>query len=132
MSSPAVTFARENHPRFLSELKDLLRIPSVSTMPENNGDCRRAAEMLVAELARIGMKNAHLIETVGHPLVYAEWLAAPGKPTVLCYGHYDVQPVDPIDEWLTPPFEPTERDGNLYGRRSRRSSRSWPPMASCP
>jgi acetylornithine deacetylase/succinyl-diaminopimelate desuccinylase-like protein len=116
MSSPAVTFARENHPRFLSELKDLLRIPSVSTMPENNGDCRRAAEMLVAELARIGMKNAHLIETVGHPLVYAEWLAAPGKPTVLCYGHYDVQPVDPIDEWLTPPFEPTERDGNLYAR----------------
>ncbi len=116
MSSPAVTYARQNHPRFLSELKDLLRIPSVSTLPENKGDCRRAAEFLAAELTRIGMEHARLIDTVGHPLVYADWLHAPGKPTALFYGHYDVQPTDPEDEWLSPPFEPTERDGNLYGR----------------
>jgi acetylornithine deacetylase/succinyl-diaminopimelate desuccinylase-like protein len=116
MSSPAVTYARQNHPRFLKELKDLLRIPSVSTLPENKGDCRRAAEFLSAELTRIGMEHARLIDTTGHPMVYADWLHAPGKPTALFYGHYDVQPTDPDDEWLSPPFEPTERDGNLYGR----------------
>lgn len=116
MASTAVTYARENHPRFLNELKDLLRIPSVSTLPENKGDCRRTAEFLAAEFTRIGMEHARLIETTGHPLVYADWLHAPGKPTALFYGHYDVQPTDPDDEWLTPPFEPTERDGNLYGR----------------
>ncbi|MGA2809309.1 MAG: dipeptidase, partial [Terracidiphilus sp.] len=116
MSSSALTYARQNHPRFLDELKALLRIPSVSTLPEHNGDCRRAAETLAAELTRIGMENVRLIDTVGHPLVYADWLRAAGKPTVLCYGHYDVQPTDPLDEWLSPPFEPVERDGNLYGR----------------
>jgi acetylornithine deacetylase/succinyl-diaminopimelate desuccinylase-like protein len=116
MSSTAVTYARQNHPRFLKELKDLLRIPSVSTLPENKGDCRRAAEFLAAELTRIGMEHVRLIDTTGHPLVYADWLHAAGKPTALFYGHYDVQPTDPEDEWLSPPFEPTERDGNLYGR----------------
>ena len=116
MSSPAVAFAQQNHSRFLDELKGLLRIPSVSTLPEHKGDCRRAAEMLVAELKRIGMENVRLIETEGHPLVYADWLHATGKPTVLVYGHYDVQPPDPLDEWLSPPFEPTERNGNLYAR----------------
>jgi acetylornithine deacetylase/succinyl-diaminopimelate desuccinylase-like protein len=116
MSSPAVAYARENHPRFLSELKDLLRIPSISTLPENKADCRRAAEFLLAELTRIGFEHAKLLETEGHPLVYADWLHAEGKPTALFYGHYDVQPTDPEDEWLSPPFEPTERDGNLYGR----------------
>jgi acetylornithine deacetylase/succinyl-diaminopimelate desuccinylase-like protein len=116
MSSPAVTYARENHPRFLKELKDLLRIPSISALPEHKGDCRRTAEFLAAEFTRIGLDHARLIETVGNPLVYADWLHAPGKPTALFYGHYDVQPTDPEDEWLSPPFEPTERDGNLYGR----------------
>ena len=116
MSSPAVEYARQNYPRFLSELKDLLRIPSVSTLPEHKGDCRRTAETLAAEITRIGFEHARLIETGSHPLVYADWLHAEGKPTVLCYGHYDVQPTDPLDEWTTPPFEPTERDGNLYGR----------------
>src|SRR5215469_3300872 len=116
MSSTAVAYAQENHPRFLSELKDLLRIPSISTLPEHASDCRRAAEVLVAELKRIGMENARIIETKGHPLVYADWLHAEGKPTALCYGHYDVQPPDPLDEWHTPPFEPTERNGNLYAR----------------
>jgi acetylornithine deacetylase/succinyl-diaminopimelate desuccinylase-like protein len=116
MSPSAVTYARENHPRFLNELKELLRVPSVSTLPEHKGDCRRAAEALAAELTRIGIENARLIETEGHPMVYAEWLHAAGKPTALFYGHYDVQPTDPLDEWLSPPFEPAERNGNLYAR----------------
>ena len=116
MSSPAVAFAHQNHPRFLEELKALLRIPSISTLPEHIGDCHFAAEVLAAELMRIGMENVRLIETDGHPLVYADWLHASGKPTVLAYGHYDVQPPDPLDEWLSPPFEPVERDGNLYAR----------------
>jgi acetylornithine deacetylase/succinyl-diaminopimelate desuccinylase-like protein len=116
MSSPAVEYAYREHSRFLEELKSLLRIPSVSTLPEHAGDCRRAAETLAAELKRIGMENVRLIETAGHPLVYADWLHAAGKPTVLTYGHYDVQPPDPLDEWLSPPFEPEERDGNLYAR----------------
>jgi acetylornithine deacetylase/succinyl-diaminopimelate desuccinylase-like protein len=121
MSSAAVDFARQNQARFLNELKDLLRIPSVSTLPEHAGDVRRAAETLAGEMKRIGLENVRLIETAhggsaGHPLVYGDWLHATGNPTVLCYGHYDVQPPDPLDEWLTPPFEPTERDGNLYAR----------------
>ena len=116
MTSPAVAFARQSYPRFLDEMKALLRIPSISTAPGHKADCRRAAEVLVAELKRIGMDNAQLIETEGHPLVYADWLHAAGKPTVLAYAHYDVQPPDPLDEWLSPPFEPTERDGNIYAR----------------
>src|SRR5580698_3994370 len=121
----AVAFGRENKGRFVEELKALLRIPSVSTAPEHAGDVRRAAEFVAAELKRIGMENVQLIETttahrVGHPLVYADWLHAEAngrpKPTVLCYGHYDVQPAEPLDEWKSPPFEPTERDGNLYAR----------------
>jgi len=116
MSSSAVDYARRNYPRFLDELKALLRIPSVSTLPEHAGDCHFAAEVLAADLSKIGMENVRLIETRGHPLVYADWLHAAGKPTVLVYGHYDVQPPDPLDEWLSPPFEPTERNGNLYAR----------------
>lgn len=116
MTSPAVAFARQNYSSFLDDLKALLRIPSISTLPEHKDDCRRAAESLAVELKRIGMDNARLIETECHPLVYADWLHATGKPTVLIYAHYDVQPPDPLDEWLSPPFEPTERDGNLYAR----------------
>jgi acetylornithine deacetylase/succinyl-diaminopimelate desuccinylase-like protein len=112
----ATTYARDHSARFLDELKSLLRIPSVSTLPEHKADVRRTAEALVAELRRIGMENVRLIETSGHPLVYADWLHADGKPTCLAYGHYDVQPPDPLDEWITPPFEPSERDGNLYAR----------------
>ena len=115
MTSP-VEFARSQQPRFLEELKSLLRIPSVSTLPEHKSDVRRAAESLAAEFKRIGLENVRVIETAGHPLVYGDWLHAAGKPTCLAYGHYDVQPPDPLDEWLTPPFEPTERDGNLYAR----------------
>jgi acetylornithine deacetylase/succinyl-diaminopimelate desuccinylase-like protein len=115
MSSP-VEFARSQQPRFLEELKSLLRIPSVSTLPEHKGDVRRAAETLAAELKRIGLEHVQVIETTGHPLVYGDWLHAAAKPTCLAYGHYDVQPPDPLDEWLSPPFEPTERDNNLYAR----------------
>jgi acetylornithine deacetylase/succinyl-diaminopimelate desuccinylase-like protein len=116
MSSAAVAYARENYPRFLDELKALLRIPSISTLPEHRKDVQAAADWLAAELKRIGMENVEVIATPGHPLVYADWLHAEAKPTVLCYGHYDVQPPDPLDEWKSPPFEPTERDGNLYAR----------------
>jgi acetylornithine deacetylase/succinyl-diaminopimelate desuccinylase-like protein len=116
MSSNAIEFARSNEARFLDELKALLRIPSVSTLPEHAGDVRRAAETVAAELKRIGMENVKLIETAGHPLVYADWLHAPGKPTCLAYGHYDVQPPDPLDEWTSPPFEPVVRNGNIYAR----------------
>lgn len=116
MSSAAVAFATKNHARFLDELKALLRIPSVSTLPEHKEDCRKAAELLAAELRRIGMEHVRLIEGEGHPLVYGDWLHATGKPIALVYGHYDVQPSDPLDEWQTPPFEPTERNGNIYAR----------------
>jgi len=116
MPTAALEFARENQPRFLSELKDLLRIPSISTLPGHRGDVRHAAEVLAQELKRIGLENVETIETGGHPLVYADWLHAAGKPTCLCYGHYDVQPPDPLDEWTTPPFDPVERNGNLYAR----------------
>src|SRR5436309_4711999 len=116
MSSPAVEYARQNQPRFLAELKDLLRIPSVSTLPQHKSDVKKAAEFIAGELSRVGMENVDIIPTSGHPLVYADWLHATGKPTALCYGHYDVQPPDPLNEWTTPPFEPTERNQNLYAR----------------
>src|SRR6185369_2303285 len=116
MASPAVAFARQNQQRFLNELKDLLRIPSVSTAPEHKDDVRRAAEFVANDLRRMGMENVEIIQTKGHPLIYADWLHAAGKPTVLCYAHYDVQPAEPLDEWITPPFEPTERNNNVYAR----------------
>src|ERR1700752_37405 len=121
-NNAAVEFAQQNGGRFVDELKALLRIPSISTLPEHAGDVRRAAEFVAAELKRIGMEHVRLTETAskehrgGHPLVYADWLHAAGKATVLCYGHYDVQPAEPLDEWKSPPFEPTERNGNLYAR----------------
>ncbi|HJW99156.1 MAG TPA: dipeptidase [Terriglobales bacterium] len=116
MSSAALDYARQNQPRFLAELKDLLRIPSVSTLPQHKSDIERAADFLAAQMRAIGLEQVEVIKTAGHPLVYAEWLHAPGAPTALCYGHYDVQPPDPLNEWTTPPFEPTERNQNLYAR----------------
>ena len=117
----AVQFAKEHGERFVGELLELLRIPSISTDPERVGDVRRAAEFCAAELTRIGMEKVRLIETStaerkGHPLVYAEWLHAAGRPTVLMYGHYDVQPAEPLEEWKSPPFEPEIRNGNVYAR----------------
>ncbi len=116
MSSAAVSFARENKERFLNELKDLLRIPSVSTLEEHKPDIQRAAAFIAKELQRIGFENVEIIPTEGHPLIYADWLHASGKPTVLCYAHYDVQPAEPLEEWISPPFEPAERNGNIYAR----------------
>src|SRR5438874_4277285 len=100
----------------LEGLKSFLRIPSISTLPEHKPDIRRAAKFCLDELRRAGMNSAELIEGAGNPLVYAEWLRAPGKPTLLLYGHYDVQPPDPIEEWISPPFEPTVRGENLFAR----------------
>ncbi len=97
-------------------------MPSISTLPAHAGDVRKAAEFVADGLRAAGLENVRMLETStatrqGHPLVYGDWLkAGAGKPTVLLYGHYDVQPAEPLDEWLTPPFEPTERDGNLYAR----------------
>jgi acetylornithine deacetylase/succinyl-diaminopimelate desuccinylase-like protein len=116
MASPAVAFARSNQPRFLNELKDLLRIPSVSTLEEHKPDIQKAANFVADELRRIGMENVEIIPTKGHPLIYADWLHAHGKPTALCYAHYDVQPAEPLDEWISPPFEPAERKNNIYAR----------------
>ena len=116
MASPAVAYARENQQRFLNELKELLRIPSVSTAPEHKADVQKAAEFVANDLRRIGMEHVEVIQGEGHPLIYADWLHASGKPTVLCYAHYDVQPPDPLDEWVSPPFEPQERNRNLYAR----------------
>ena len=110
------TYITENEGRFLDDLKGWLRIPSISTLPEYTSDIRRAAEYAADQLRRIGFEQVHLIQTDGHPLVYGEWLKAPGKPTVLVYGHYDVQPVDPVELWQSSPFEPTIRGDNLYAR----------------
>src|SRR6266436_5465958 len=116
MASPAVDFARQNQQRFLNELKDLLRIPSISTAPEHKSDVQRAADYVAGELRRIGMENVEVILTKGHPLIYADWLHAEDRPTVLCYAHYDVQPPDPLNEWISPPFEPAERNNTVYAR----------------
>ncbi len=110
------TYITENENRFLEDLKSWLRIPSISTLPEHAGDIRAAAEYAADQLQRMDFELVRLIETQNHPLVYGEWLKAPGKPTVLVYGHYDVQPVDPIELWDSPPFEPTVRGDNLYCR----------------
>ena len=100
----------------LSELKEFLRIPSVSTKSENKPDVERAAQWVAGKLRGAGLENIEIVPTKMHPLVYGESLRAPGKPTVLFYGHYDVQPAEPLELWTSPAFEPTVRDGNLFGR----------------
>lgn len=116
MSQATDAYVKQNHGRFLAELKEFIRIPSISTLPEHRPDIDRAASFVAQGLRTAGMENVEVIATEKHPLVYADWMHAPGKPTVLCYGHYDVQPADPLELWVTPPFEPTERNGNLYAR----------------
>ena len=110
------TFVDREQPRLLQELMEFLAIPSVSTLPAHADDCRRAAEWLRAELTRLGCPVVDLIEGEGHPVVWAESPAVPGRPTLLIYGHYDVQPPDPVEEWESPAFEPTVREGRLYAR----------------
>ncbi len=114
--SAVVDYVHSQRERYLEELKQLLRIPSISTDKSHGDDIRRAAEWVRDRMAAAGCTRAELRETTGHPIVYGEWLGAPGKPTVLVYGHYDVQPVDPVELWRTPPFEPTVADGRIYAR----------------
>lgn len=106
----------QHRDRFVEDLSACLRIPSVSAQPEHKEDCARCARHLADHLLKIGMTRAEVIPTPGHPVVYGEWLAAPGAPTALIYGHYDVQPVEPLELWKTPPFEPVVSDGKLYAR----------------
>jgi len=116
MNNDVLEYVKQNQDRFLAELFDWLRIPSVSALPEHNDDVRKAGLWVVDKLNSIGFENVGLKETTGHPAVYGEWLHAPGKPTILVYGHYDVQPVDPIDQWVAQPFEPVIKNGFIYGR----------------
>jgi len=118
MSQAINTYVEHNQNRLLEELKDFLRIPSVSTLPEHKPDVERAAEFVARSLTGAGLEHIEVIPTAGNPLVYGDWLNAPGKPTILCYGHYDVQPPDPLELWRDPPFEPVVRDGNIYARGS--------------
>jgi acetylornithine deacetylase/succinyl-diaminopimelate desuccinylase-like protein len=113
-----IDFIHTNRDRYVSELKDYLAIPSISALPEHQGDVRRCAEWTAAEMTRVGLENVKLVDTLGNPVVYGDWLHAEGAPTILFYGHYDVQPVDPLDLWETPPFEATVRDGEIYARGS--------------
>lgn len=111
-----IDFVQSSRDRYVTELTQYLSIPSISAMPEHQADVRRCAEHTAAEMARIGLENVRVIDTPGHPIVYGDWLHAEGAPTILIYGHYDVQPVDPLDQWQTPPFEPAVRDGQIFAR----------------
>src|SRR5437773_5667579 len=104
--------------RLLRELTEFLRIPSVSTLPVHNADCRAAAGWVAAELRRLGCREVEFLGSETHPVVWGVGPDVPGAPTLLIYGHYDVQPPDPVNEWTSPPFEPTVRDGRLYARGS--------------
>src|ERR1051325_8508626 len=113
-----VDFINMNRDRYVEELKEYLAIPSISALPQHAADVHRAAEWTAESLRSAGLQNVRLIETPGNPVVYGDWLNAPGKPTILFYGHYDVQPVDPLNLWTTPPFEAEVRDGEIYARGS--------------
>ena len=120
-----IDFIQTHRDRYVTELKEFLAIPSISALPAHNADVTRCAEWTAAEMTRIGLQNVRLEQTAGHPIVYGEWLgasAADGSsgdaPTILFYGHYDVQPVDPVNLWESPPFEATVRDGEIYARGS--------------
>lgn len=114
-SADVLSYVDEHRDRYLEELKDYLRIPSISTDPDYKAEVERCSRFVADKMKAAGIVTER-IETSGHPLVYGEWLGAPGKPTVLFYGHYDVQPPDPVEEWSSPPFEPTVSDGRLVAR----------------
>lgn len=112
----ALNYAQSRRPKFVSELKDFLRFPSVSSQPEHAADVQKCASWLARHLKNIGLDQVRIIPTRGHPIVYASWLHAPGHPTLIIYGHYDVLPGEPLRQWLTPPFTPTLKGDNLYAR----------------
>jgi acetylornithine deacetylase/succinyl-diaminopimelate desuccinylase-like protein len=113
-----IDFINVNRERYLDELKAFLAIPSISALPQHAADVKRCADWCADEMRRIGLQNVRLIETPGNPVVYGDWLGAPNAPTILFYGHYDVQPVDPLELWDSPPFEAAIRDGEIYARGS--------------
>ena len=120
MSAQTITdYLNTNRQRHLDELCAWLRIPSISTQPQHKEDVAQAAVWLAEKMSAAGLENVEVIPTDRHPLVYGDWLHAGGAaPTVLVYGHYDVQPVDPVHLWETPPFQPTVRGESLYARGS--------------
>ncbi|HUH97234.1 MAG TPA: dipeptidase [Anaerolineales bacterium] len=119
MLEQALQYASQNRARFLNELNDFLAIPSISTDPEHQADMQKAAEWAAGQLRSVGMQHVQIMPTGGHPVVYGEWLNAPGEaPTVMIYGHYDVQPPDPLELWITPPFQAAVRGDHLYARGS--------------
>src|ERR1051325_10626240 len=112
----ALDYARANQSGFLQELMEFVRFPSISSQPQHNNNVQKCANWLASQLCQIGLDHVQVIPTPGHPIVYGHWLHAPGRPILLIYGHYDVQPADPVSEWKSPPFDPQVRRGNLYGR----------------
>lgn len=112
------TYLDEQQDRYLAELLDFLRIPSISALPQHAGDVRQAADWVAERMRAAGIESVQVLPTGGHPVVYGDWLHAPGKPTILIYGHFDTQPADPLELWDSPPFEPVVRDGNVYARGS--------------
>jgi len=113
---PIIDYIQQRRSAFVEELKGFLRIPCVSTKSEHKGDMLKAAEWLAEQMRGMGLEHVQILPTGGHPVVYADWLHADGKPTALIYGHYDLQPVEPLELWTTGPFEPTVRSGELYAR----------------
>jgi len=111
-----IDFINTSRDRYVDELKAFLAIPSISALPQHAGDVRACAQWAADEMQRIGLQNVRLVDTPGFPIVYGDWLSAPGAPTILFYGHYDVQPVDPLELWESPPFEATIREGEIYAR----------------
>jgi acetylornithine deacetylase/succinyl-diaminopimelate desuccinylase-like protein len=111
-----ISYIEENKQRYIDELSEFLRIQSISSSNAHNNETYRCAKWVETHLRDMGLENVEFVETEKHPIIYAEWMGAPGKPTVLLYGHYDVQPVDPVELWTNGPFEPTIRDGDIYAR----------------
>lgn len=114
--SRQLSYVQGRRSRFVAELKDFVRFPTISAQPQRAADLKRCAAWLADRLRQVGLRRVRVIPTPGHPIVYADWTGAPGKPTVLVYGHYDVQPPEPFAEWRTPPFEPTVVGDDLFGR----------------
>jgi len=117
-AADVVAFCRANHDRYLATLKELIAVQSISADPALRGEVRRCAHEMVGRMCEAGLTRAEVLETAGNPVAYGEWLGAPGRPTVLIYGHYDVQPVDPLELWHSPPFVGDVRDGKIFGRGS--------------